>query len=620
MEYETKDLSERKVEERCRDDDVDADGKRKNDEESQTTHQPRVLCYLCHTSVYETKLEKHIKICPVTKKRKLQEKQSYYRHNVNTGGAGGLFAEETRGIQLQHDQPKWAQQVAYRVLHVHRSLFTSAASNSNVEDITLDEIHGAIPLEDLSTNELEAGIERALESHRIKVGGTEKHIPQLASLIGHLRQMRVLPPIQPKLLSSTDNSSSDHTDSQTEDVSSQRRNIVFLEMGAGRGMFGLTAAGVASASSSTSRSTRSGADKVNIPDDNNCGNDESPTTTLVMVERSGNRAKAEKHLRNDIPKDAKMSYMKIDNIKWSRVNCDLSHVHLPTVLNNLKDENEQPKQTRELSIVPYNDDVDSHANNTRDHSASEQEKQVSSTCCHCIIAKHLCGAGTDLALKSLHSVRREIDACIFATCCHGVCDWQHYVGRDYLRTAMIGEEKDDCNADKKIDGSGLSSFGKAEFDLMVRWCGASVAHTDDESITTTTAATRRRSNGNSEIYDCAECEAGTDQESSESLDDHPTGIGTSVSNVVKSLKLSCGIQGLGRACQRLIDYGRFEYLRRDVFGAAKDDEKTKEKAGCISDDFDVVIDLCHYTSPHVSPQNAILRAYRRKKKKKYTAQ
>ena len=179
-------------------------------------------------------------------------------------------------------------------------------------------------------------------------------------------------------------------------------------------------------------------------------------------------------------------------------------------------------------------------------------------------------SGTDLALKSLYAVRKEIDACIFATCCHGVCDWQHYVGRDYLRAAMLGEPTD-------TNGS-LTYFGKAEFDLMIKWCGASVAHDDDEASS-----------------------------ANNSFQDNGTGTGTTnISSIVKSLELNCGIQGLGRACQRLVDFGRLEYLQHDIFGG-------DSVLGNSSTSNDIFIDLCHYVSPKVSPQNAILRAYRKKK-------
>jgi hypothetical protein len=59
-----------------------------------------------------------------------------------------------------------------------------------------------------------------------------------------------------------------------------------------------------------------------------------------------------------------------------------------------------------------------------------------------VIAKHLCGAGTDLALKSLEPIN-QVSACVMATCCHGACTWDDYVGRDYLCQTMKSKAQGD---------------------------------------------------------------------------------------------------------------------------------------------------------------------------------
>ena len=45
---------------------------------------------------------------------------------------------------------------------------------------------------------------------------------------------------------------------------------------------------------------------------------------------------------------------------------------------------------------------------------------------------HYGSTGTDLALKSIVPIRHHINGYILATCCHGVCSWDLYVGRDFL--------------------------------------------------------------------------------------------------------------------------------------------------------------------------------------------
>mmetsp|Transcript_7007 Transcript_7007/g.14062 ORF Transcript_7007/g.14062 Transcript_7007/m.14062 type:complete len:103 (-) Transcript_7007:242-550(-) len=74
-----------------------------------------------------------------------------------------------------------------------------------------------------------------------------------------------------------------------------------------------------------------------------------------------------------------------------------------------------------------------------DHSENDAaQKQKRKTM---VVAKHLCGAGTDLALKSLRDLASAgaIDGCVMATCCHGLCSWKEYVGRDHLRSLFLRE-------------------------------------------------------------------------------------------------------------------------------------------------------------------------------------
>ncbi|KAG7364001.1 methyltransferase [Nitzschia inconspicua] len=485
--------------------------------------------------IFEDKAAKHIEKCPTNKKRKRQQEEPYFQENINCGGFGSLGYVDDRKLindttpsccrqraivpsslssskcnaDLATETVEWANALARRVLEVHQSIFrpqdSSCSSMRDIKNLTAAEIHDALPFCDLSRPELDSGIAQAFESHHIKSGGA-RHVPQIASLLGHLRAMNVLPS---RTIRDNDQSS--------RAKSSNKRPLVLVEMGAGRGMFGLAAASVANASNDG---------KVN----------------LIMVERTGSRSKADTAFRN-IPKDADISYMKVDGVQWSRCSCDLAHVNLPLVL--------QREEFRDAKIV--------------------------------VIAKHLCGAGTDLALKSLSSIQTKIDACIFATCCHGVCDWNQYVGRDYLRTAVENTRDVISEPDHPSQCSEKFSFGSAEFDLLRRWCAACSPGIDVEKQT-------------------REWRASDSAPSLDDVSDHPIGIPdnssctdnhnvTSVSSVVKSLNLTCGMQGLGRACQRLIDFGRLEYLRHHIFP-----------------DTPSTVNLSHYIAPDVSPQNAILSA------------
>ncbi len=407
--------------------------------------------------------------------------------NVNCGGHGQLVANPGK-TEFQPGTSIWAQRIARRVLRAHQSIFKND-NKCDVTAITLQDIHGALEVKDLSKNEITAGIREGFLSHHIKSGG-EHHTTQIASLIGHLRQMGFF-----------------QNSSDEKEVP-----LVIMEMGAGRGMFGLTAAGVANAS---------GLD-----------------THFLMVDRAGSRSKAEKAFRS-LKSDTDRSYLKLDAVNWCRLCCDVSHVNLPVVL---------------------------------DTNAKFDKAKI------LVIAKHLCGAGTDLALKSLIPIRHKINACLIATCCHGICSWEHYVGRDILREIMEGNESDDDDDDDDDDkGVSIPSFGPEEFDLLRRWSGATVA-------------TRKRKTKPEQDADAEE------DEHTNNLDENNNDAAdTAISPVVRKLGLSCSIQGLGRACQRLIDYGRSEYIQQNIFGTNNG----------------VVNNLTQYVSPEVTPQNAILWAYRK---------
>jgi tRNA:m4X modification enzyme len=79
----------------------------------------------------------------------------------------------------------------------------------------------------------------------------------------------------------------------------------------------------------------------------------------------------------------------------------------------------------------------------------------------------------------------------------------------------------------------------------------------------------------------------TDNEHTTSCDDETEDM--SVTKVSNSMGLKCGPHGLGRACQRLIDYGRCDFLKNKLLGKTSGEVK-----------------LCHYVNPRVTPQNALL--------------
>ncbi|KAM3915149.1 tRNA:m(4)X modification enzyme TRM13 homolog [Leptodactylus fuscus] len=189
------------------------------------------------------------------------------------------------------------------------------------------------------------------------------------------------------------------------------------------------------------------------------------------------------------------------------------------------------------------------------------------------IGKHLCGAGTDLALRCLvhkygnpvgepHSKRSRTDAeqsihleptyhcsvdgIVIALCCHHRCDWQHYVGTDFFKRLGLGQR---------------------EFSLFQRMSSWA------------TCGTRRP----------PQVENSSGKGNSEDVEEHDMDQKSMDCNVesVQGLQLSVEErEHLGRLCKLLIDRGRVDYLERMGYNAS----------------------LEYYTEPEVSLENVILTA------------
>ena len=59
------------------------------------------------------------------------------------------------------------------------------------------------------------------------------------------------------------------------------------------------------------------------------------------------------------------------------------------------------------------------------------------------VSKHLCGAATDLAMRCLatfsssENAQSKIETILIALCCHHRCDWNIYVGKKNLKSAIL---------------------------------------------------------------------------------------------------------------------------------------------------------------------------------------
>jgi tRNA:m4X modification enzyme len=311
---------------------------------------------------------------------------------------------------------EWAKAFALRLLSVHQRLF-STEKQAEVSKLSLGDIENGLPLKDYSLPELQAGLGEAVESYHIRSGGP-KHLQQQASLLGHLRKLLGLPGQNQETAVETQKEVD-----QEEPTKSNKKTIV-LELGAGRGMTGLVCAGALVAS---------GVSDV----------------SLLMVERSGTRSKAETILRNH-KSVLKNRCINVEGVRdWERIQCDLAHVDMPTVMR-IHEEKSALQSTSSDKLQP----------------SSQPSKENTSNTVVVALAKHLCGAGTDLALKALYPIKDQVGVCIMATCCHGLCSWEDYVGRDFLQQAIM-KDLDENNTP-------FRSFGREEFELMRMWSSGTV--------------------------------------------------------------------------------------------------------------------------------------------------
>ncbi|KAL3790033.1 hypothetical protein HJC23_011389 [Cyclotella cryptica] len=514
--------------------------------------------------IFESALSRHMLVCPAATHQQYVASQEFYSQNFNRGGFGRLCAgsceDHANGDRLFNNRH---HELAIAVLRVFHHIFQPDKCRSfktlddekktepidYLKSITQNEIYESIREIDLSSIEEQwensesttqnetkspqspdederranksdshqaAGrLSNAIARHRIKAGGP-RHLHQIASILGHLRENDLL---------TNEGAMSDENNIKVNDSKGSAIPINVIEMGAGRGMLGLVVAGAIGASSA-----------------------EPPKVQLFLVDRSGSRAKAETKIRNAIKdtttcgpntSEVKADCLKLDAVSVTRIKCDLAHVHIPTALPFLCPD---PSSERR---------------------ASTPSKTI-------VIAKHLCGSGTDLALKSLREIAPtgSIDGCVMATCCHGLCEWKDYTGRDCLLGLFCGV-------------GGLSWFGESDFDVLKRWAPASVL--DD------------RHDVSSEDVgdDHTDCLHGNKKEDG------------NVFTVVKELGLSCGGNGLGRACQRIIDYGRCDYMEKTLFCSSMSSDGGNSGQSLYE------VKLFHYVPRNVTPQNALIMAVRK---------
>ena len=448
--------------------------------------------------IYESSIAKHVLICPAVKLQQEAKNQEYYSEGINLGGHGQLSSNSI-GLEANTSDMidmEEAKELALAVLRVFHHIFLSSNICKNVDGSNCTP--SIEQLQSITDNDIYSALEE-VDLSKIEESSSEdgKEGRLTAAIKRH--HIRAGGPRHLHQIASILGHVRQKGMISSENSSS---SPLVIEMGAGRGMTGLVVAGAMGSSLKQAGSSA----KVN----------------LCIVERAGTRGKAETRIRNtEENKYADDDPIRLDNVDVIRIKCDLAHVDMDKAIPSLM--------------------------------KSESSQKV-------YIAKHLCGAGTDLAIKSMKSFSSLIDGCFMATCCHGLCTWSEYVGRDSFIQLFTSV-------------GGMTSFGEKEFNLLKRWTAASV------------------------LEERKEYEPDKDNELQDEHKDNATeeekGRYPNIFKVVDSMNISGAM--LARAIQRLIDHGRCEYMRKNIFNASESYN----------------IELKHYVSRDITPQNALIIASRR---------
>ncbi|KAL7531202.1 hypothetical protein ACHAXR_010144, partial [Thalassiosira sp. AJA248-18] len=338
--------------------------------------------------IFESAISKHVLICPAVKEKQKVTGKDYYREGINLGGFGGKGSDDLS--EGRNGNPivglEESKELAYAVLRVFNYLFLSPSngnecniggardmkgnhgtlSNKQLQNISEREIYNALPEVDLSEVEEQGKFNAthcqpcAHDGERVEnkvEEGTQSNTGRLTHSIAKHRIRAGGPRHLHQIASILGHVRQNGLISTNKSESDNSPLIV--EMGAGRGMTGLIVAGATGAS----------LNHINNP---------TAKVKLCLVERSGTRGKAENKIRaaEGSTTQSKDDCLRLDLVEVTRVKCDLAHVDMSKAL------------------------------------PSEMRSNSSQTV---VIAKHLCGAGTDLALKSLTNIG-AIDGCVMATC------------------------------------------------------------------------------------------------------------------------------------------------------------------------------------------------------------
>lgn len=376
--------------------------------------QERITCPLEPThTVYKSNLSSHLKICTATSRNKELEALPYFRYNCNT----------FQDIYCQDISSNKSQVNPDELLIKIKNIYNNLIKNQLLEPL-IDE--------NMDSNR-DDDIFKKVCGDKVAFDKT-RHVIQDIEIIHQMSAFGIL--------------------SYANESNSNISKNTFIELGAGRGVLGLS---------------------VSLA---------NPNAKVIFVERTGLRTKADK-------------LMKSHNRDFIRTRMDIRHVYLPNLPGVIYE-----------NVEVVNPDSDKN-----------QLQPLNNVI---IIAKHLCGVATDLALASIRNMDQRSMGIAIATCCHHACSIQDYSGQSWIRS--IG-------------------FTETEFELMSSWSGW--AHIDINNIHHSKLTSQEQQHSiEKEVND----------------EKHIISINTSNIQRPKNISAIEMIQ-VGQMIKRILDQGRIEFLR-----------------------------------------------------------
>lgn len=342
-------------------------------------------------SVYSHQLEKHLKICNYRKIEDSMSSELFYRKDCNSGpycsncsheAASGGDADNVSSVDV------------FKLVEKINTTFESIVSAELMPSASLG-----------PTPQLASNIQQALGADQSSFKRT-RHIEQDTLLVRQMIAKGLISYTEEQeennaiVAVSADKDAKSTTDSASS-AAAAAAPAVYVELGAGKGLLGLAVSCAAP--------------------------QESP---MVFVERSGSRRKADRTIKSS----------QTDRL-FHRVRMDIRHCFLPGLPGILQN--------------------DSTIASTASQSATADNAQAFPRNLPpvVLVAKHLCGVATDLALRSLQPLFATSDTSntstttsssgsssgdigvAIATCCHHCCNWNDYVGTEWLTSIGFTREE-----------------------------------------------------------------------------------------------------------------------------------------------------------------------------------